>query len=542
MRNRRRLIRVALLIVGAAVAVVGAFGIHAYLVDEGLDDGLLNVVAGTASLFVPGGFLTGTDLPLTLEVAQVVTPLVAAVTLIELFRTTLEQQYRRRSARWRREHVVLIGLGESGRLIAEQLAQSDTRTVIAIDRAVSPAASAIFDRPRWAVVPGDATDERTLEAAGTHNAALVHVATGQDGVDIDVADTVRKIATKRAVDGAIELKVQIDSSTLCRRLQRDELEKPSTGRVAAEFLNMSALSASAVLEFVTEALSRAAAAPFDRPLSRELRLVGDTPLIRELDDLCSRSHRARMMLNVPTICVLQPNTVSTREIATTDPSVAPPIRSLVIAQYERDGLTIDEAAQLSAGSPQDLVIALSSAGSRPIRREKRSDAGELLIVDPHYLVQVPEILRFGPIELMARLMHLDYSQTEIAKGYGGSESTVPWIDLKETYKRANRMQAFSFGDKLEAIDCELSDVRTDATLFTPNEIEMLAKMEHNRWMEDRIADGWTMAPVRNTEAKQHPDLVPFADLSKEAKDKDRQAVLRLPALAALIGLVVVRTA
>ena len=529
-----------MLIVGVAAAVVGAFGIRTYLGDEGLDDGLLNVVAGTASLFAPGEFLTGTDVALSLEVAQVVAPMVTGVALIELFRTTLEQQFRRRSAGRRRTHVVLIGLGESGRLIAEQLAESNTHTVVAIEKAVSPAASLIFDRPRWAVIPGDATDERTLKAAGTHNAALVHVATGQDGVDIDVADKVRSIATTRSVDGAIELKVQIDSSTLCRRLQRDELEKPSSGQVTVEFLNMSALTAAAVLEFVTEALSSTAGAPLDRPLARELRLVGDTPLLRELNDLCSRSHRARVMLSVPTVCVLQPNTADPRNVATDHPPVDSPIRSLVVVQFEQDVRTIDEAAKLSAGSPEDLVVALSSAGSRPIRRVRRSDAGELLIVDPRYLVQVPEILRFGPIELMARLMHLDYAQAEIAKGCGGSESTVPWTELKETYKRANRMQAFHFGDKLKSISCELSDVRTDATQFTPDEIELLAKMEHDRWMNDRLADGWTMAPTRDNKAKHHPDLVAFADLSEEAKDKDRQTVLRLPALAALIGLVVVR--
>ena len=99
------------MIVGVAAAVVGAFGIRTNLGDEGLDDGLLNVVAGTASLFAPGEFLTGTDVALSLEVAQVVAPMVTGVALIELFRTTLEQQYRRRSACRRRAHTVLIGLG-----------------------------------------------------------------------------------------------------------------------------------------------------------------------------------------------------------------------------------------------------------------------------------------------------------------------------------------------------------------------------------------------------------------------------------------------
>ena len=58
---------------------------------------------------------------------------------------------------------------------------------------------------------------------------------------------------------------------------------------------------------------------------------------------------------------------------------------------------------------------------------------------------------------------------------------------------------------------------------------------------ERQADGWTYGPRRDNGRKTHPDLIPYDQLTEPAKDKDRRAVVRIPALAALIGLVVVRS-
>lgn len=43
---------------------------------------------------------------------------------------------------------------------------------------------------------------------------------------------------------------------------------------------------------------------------------------------------------------------------------------------------------------------------------------------------------------------------------------------------------------------------------------------HQSWMAQKTADGWTYGPAKNPDAKQHPCMVPFADLPKEQQAKD----------------------
>lgn len=43
---------------------------------------------------------------------------------------------------------------------------------------------------------------------------------------------------------------------------------------------------------------------------------------------------------------------------------------------------------------------------------------------------------------------------------------------------------------------------------------------HIGWMQQKVADGWTYGPEKNPELKQHPCMVPFAELPREQQAKD----------------------
>ena len=55
--------------------------------------------------------------------------------------------------------------------------------------------------------------------------------------------------------------------------------------------------------------------------------------------------------------------------------------------------------------------------------------------------------------------------------------------------------------------------------------ELLAKNTHEIWARQRLADGWRWGPRRDDERKEHPNLVPYEELSEEDKDYDRRTAM-----------------
>lgn len=43
---------------------------------------------------------------------------------------------------------------------------------------------------------------------------------------------------------------------------------------------------------------------------------------------------------------------------------------------------------------------------------------------------------------------------------------------------------------------------------------------HKSWMKQKLDTGWVWGPVKDPELKQHPSLVPFAELPKSEQAKD----------------------
>jgi ryanodine receptor 2 len=65
-------------------------------------------------------------------------------------------------------------------------------------------------------------------------------------------------------------------------------------------------------------------------------------------------------------------------------------------------------------------------------------------------------------------------------------------------------------------------------------IERLAEHNHDLWGAQRIKDGWRFGPTRNDAAREHPCLIPYADLPESEKEYDRIAAIgTLKAILAL---------
>lgn len=65
-------------------------------------------------------------------------------------------------------------------------------------------------------------------------------------------------------------------------------------------------------------------------------------------------------------------------------------------------------------------------------------------------------------------------------------------------------------------------------------IEQLAQNNHDHWSQKRFEEGWKYGAKRDDAARQHPDLVPYEELSESEKEYDRKTVVE--ALKAIIAL------
>ncbi len=142
-------------------------------------------------------------------------------------------------------------------------------------------------------------------------------------------------------------------------------------------------------------------------------------------------------------------------------------------------------------------------------------------------------------EKLARAIHENYLKNQRGTKSADDPGMQPWERLREDLKESNRQQADQIPEKLKVIGCSIRPAgsgETGVREFTPEEVELLAKMEHNRWMANKMAAGWTYAPPpRDDVKKTHPCLVPWEELPDDEREKDRQAVRGIPEFLATAG-------
>lgn len=98
------------------------------------------------------------------------------------------------------------------------------------------------------------------------------------------------------------------------------------------------------------------------------------------------------------------------------------------------------------------------------------------------------------IESISRVAH------EVNRAYCqalGDNSQPAWEDAPEWQRSSARM----------GVDLHLSGD------FGP-------EASHISWMRQKIDEGWTYGPEKNSDLKQHPCMVPFAELPREQQAKD----------------------
>jgi len=150
----------------------------------------------------------------------------------------------------------------------------------------------------------------------------------------------------------------------------------------------------------------------------------------------------------------------------------------------------------------------------------------------------------GTHELVARAIHEEYIEQEKKAGSTpeSNPSMRPWDELPHRLKESNLRQVEDIWKTLHKIHCTigmLTNGREPLFVFTDSEIEFLAEKEHEQWMNDRLKRGWKYGKKRDDQQKIHDCIIPWEQLPEAQRQKDRNAVLALPAVLAKVYLKIV---
>ena len=161
------------------------------------------------------------------------------------------------------------------------------------------------------------------------------------------------------------------------------------------------------------------------------------------------------------------------------------------------------------------------------------------------VLDASEFLAAAPDEA-ARAFNEAYRATLTAEQRGdpSNRSAFDWERLDETYRQANRDAVAHIAAKLASAGIDPARWRgvTGIPRLAPGErvyadaveLEVLAQLEHERWMAQRRMDGWrlTDAPSKDQARRLHPSLVPYDALTDDVKEYDRVYVRQTQAACA----------
>jgi hypothetical protein len=119
---------------------------------------------------------------------------------------------------------------------------------------------------------------------------------------------------------------------------------------------------------------------------------------------------------------------------------------------------------------------------------------------------------------------------------------IPYADLPDTYKDSNRATVRNIPRKLAAAGYAMVPSRSNQPPleFPGADLETLARLEHDLWMEDRLAAGFTLGPA--DEPGHSPYLVPWEQLTEDVKEIDRDQIRNIPGILARAGYAIERVA
>lgn len=559
-----------------ATLVLGFIGFYKLSMSLGEKRSYLDIFYLTIQLIpLESGAVPG-PVPWQLELARFFAPLIAAYAALRALMLIFRQQLQKLRLKFFKDHVVICGLGRKGVVLSQRFRSRNDRVVV-VEISES---NDMIDQCRdqgIVVLIGDATDSEILRKSRVQKAKYLISVCGDDGVNAEVAMHARELVSSQK-NKVLTCGAHIVDTRLCHLLREQEIELGQTDAFRLEFLNIFDSGARFWLKDHPP-FSESFDALNIRPhvLLIGLGYFGEILLVqmaKKWSDLSTDPDEKlhitvvdkNATLKVKSLHLRYPRFESVCDLFPLQMDVVSPEfergdflfdssqRSDITGVFiclDNDSLALSAALTLRQRIRKraiPIVVRMShEAGlANLLKSEEQTDEGGAVIHAFGLIDRTcqPDLIIGGTHEILARAIHEDYvlQQEEAGLTPETNPAMVSWDELPENLRESNRFQADHIGAKLKAVGCGIefsTDWDTELFEFTQDEIELMAKMEHERWVEERRRNGWKKG-LKNIKKKRTPYLVPWEELSEDMKDRDREPVRKLPAFLAKVGFRIFR--
>jgi|GEM_PF-1971684 hypothetical protein len=516
--------------------------------------------------------------PWPLEVARWFSPTILVLAGLSAIFAVLEEPFTRlRIHGLYRRHLVVCGLGHLGLRVASAF-QARGERVVVVDWNPSSVALSRCRELSIPVLAGDATDPEVLRQAGVERATRIVAVCGDNSVNDRIGVAAKRVVMSnervRNRRRRLDCFLHVDDDQMCERLEQSSLVDTNKRVVTLNYVNVFRSGGLALLgEFPSSFAERDGRAPHVIVVGTDrvglLLVVGavrewwfdhrEDGLRLELTlvatDAKQRIHALRRRYpHFDEACHLAAVSCDPADPTSPDlPSLALEDdwgRTTVFVSYADERASLEAVMQLASSTPSRVpIVALTTGQTGPVTLLDRAATQlHLSNVTTFPLLDRlcrPEVFVNSVTEQMAKALHGNYLRHRRLDGTydRARESHKPWDVLKETFREANRDAATHLSERLDEAGYSVQvsdDWAVTLPVLNDEEIERLAESEHQRWCEERWADGWTRGSEIDLQQKRHTDLVPWSELGESRRELDHEAQRELPALLARYGLAIVR--
>lgn len=580
---------------GVLVFVIGIWGFRETVRMNGLQASPLDIVYSTLELFELKFTLIGVPISPALEFARFAAPFLSVCTFYLVFASWFIDRVKLFWLKFFGGHVVICGMGYIGPVLAQNFYDRGS-TVVVIEKDPNNHDIELFKDLGAIVLVKDATKRETLKSAHVENAQYVFSVTGDDGVNSEIATLCRELVSLDR-EKPLRCFVHIVDNHLCDLLKAKisgnvKLNGDNETKFRLDLFNIYQTAGSNILEKHWPFEAKSNAGGEGRIIVVGMGRMGQSLVVHATEkwqnqyphdtgkpkftiidykaaekkllldkmhpDLSGAWDINPVSMDVNSSEFLEGDYLLKDMGGNSLTSDGKCDASIVYICFDDSALGLTVALQLNE-KLNDPKRGLSHKNHVPIivRTIRKAGITGLLqngdeAVSFENIVGFPiiehtrcaDILQIDIIDKLAYEIHNQYVMQQQREGVTSEDNSSMrnWDSLSKELQESNIQQAAHIKKKLKEVNCGISLLVKGDKLFafSNQEVELLAKMEHERWMAEKINAGYKYGEEKNENLKTHPCIMDWILLPWSEQEKDRNTIRTLPSILEKIDLTIER--